>query len=189
MTAPTEKLLAAIAPLRQTGKPLRIAIDGRCTAGKTTLAEALHVQTGCAVFHMDDFFLRPEQRTPERLAEPGGNVDRERFLEEVMQPLTRGEPVSFRRFDCHTMALRPAQTVAPAELTVVEGTYACHPALWDFYDLHVFLTVSPETQLRRLEKRPGADVDMFRTRWIVLEERYFSAFDLARRCEVCICTE
>lgn len=189
MTVPADRVLAAIAPLRQAGKPLRIAIDGRCAAGKTTLAEGLRAQTGCAVFHMDDFFLRPEQRTPERFAEPGGNVDRERFLEEVLLPLTRGESVSFRRFDCHTMALQPAQTVAPAEITVVEGTYACHPALWDFYDFRVFLTVSPETQLRRLKNRPGTDVEMFRSRWIVLEERYFSAFDLARRCEMCICTE
>ena len=37
---------------------------------------------------MDDFFLRPEQRTEERLKEVGGNVDRERFLEEVARPLT-----------------------------------------------------------------------------------------------------
>ena len=33
---------------------------------------------------MDDFFLRPEQRRPERFAEPGGNVDRERFAAEVL---------------------------------------------------------------------------------------------------------
>lgn len=30
-------------------------------------------------FGLDDFFLRMEQRTPERLREVGGNVDYERF--------------------------------------------------------------------------------------------------------------
>ena len=55
--------------------PFIIAIDGRCCAGKTTLAAKLKEQNGWSVFHMDDFFLQPKQRTKERLAQPGGNVD------------------------------------------------------------------------------------------------------------------
>lgn len=47
-----------------------VAIDGPCASGKTTLANALGGALGLTVFHMDDFFLRPSQRTPERLAEP-----------------------------------------------------------------------------------------------------------------------
>ena len=54
-----------------------VAIDGKCTSGKTTLASQLAEIYDCNVFHMDDFFLRPEQRTPERFAEDGGNVDNE----------------------------------------------------------------------------------------------------------------
>ena len=63
-----------------------VAIDGKCTSGKTTLASKLAEIYDCNVFHMDDFFLRPEQRTPERFAEVGGNVDYERFQEEVLHP-------------------------------------------------------------------------------------------------------
>lgn len=48
-----------------------VAIDGPCTSGKTTLATVLQRRFGGNVLHMDDFFLRPEQRTPERFAEPG----------------------------------------------------------------------------------------------------------------------
>ena len=47
-----------------------VAIDGRCGSGKTTLAAKLQKQLHCSVFHMDDFFLRPEQRTEERFAAP-----------------------------------------------------------------------------------------------------------------------
>ena len=54
-----------------------VAIDGNCAAGKTTLASHLARQYDCNVFHMDDFFLRPQQRTPEQYAEIGGNVDYE----------------------------------------------------------------------------------------------------------------
>ena len=61
-----------------------VAIDGKCTAGKTTLAAQLAEQYDCNVLHMDDFFLRPEQRTKDRYEEIGGNVDYERFYEEAL---------------------------------------------------------------------------------------------------------
>ena len=35
-----------------------IAIDGRCAAGKTTLAARLAKELGGDVIHMDDFFLQ-----------------------------------------------------------------------------------------------------------------------------------
>ena len=73
-----------------------VAIDGKCTSGKTTLASQLAEVYDCNVFHMDDFFLRPEQRTPERFAEIGGNVDYERFREEVLLPLKSGKAFSCR---------------------------------------------------------------------------------------------
>ena len=76
-----------------------VAIAGKCTSGKTTLASKLAQIYDCNVFHMDDFFLRPEQRTPERFAEIGGNVDYERFREEVLLPLKSGKAVSYRHFD------------------------------------------------------------------------------------------
>ena len=88
-----------------------IAIDGNCTAGKTTLAGQLSEMYDCNVFHMDDFFLRPEQRTAERFAQTGGNVDYERFLEEVLIPLGTGKPFSYRPFDCGTFALSAPVTV------------------------------------------------------------------------------
>ena len=52
-----------------------VAIDGNCASGKSTLGRALAEAYEGSLFHMDDFFLRPEQRTPARFAEPGGNVD------------------------------------------------------------------------------------------------------------------
>ena len=36
-----------------------VAIDGRCAAGKTTLADHLKQELGTTVFHMDDFFSPP----------------------------------------------------------------------------------------------------------------------------------
>lgn len=95
------ELLQAIDERLPRQERLLLAIDGGSASGKTTLAALLAQRYGCPVFHMDDFFLRPEQRTPQRLAEPGGNVDRERFFSEVLQPLRQGGPASYRRYDCH----------------------------------------------------------------------------------------
>ena len=68
-----------------------LAIDGRCASGKTTIATELAHTLNADLIHMDDFFLRPEQRTPERLAIPGENIDHERFLTEVLEPLRAGK--------------------------------------------------------------------------------------------------
>ena len=52
------------------------------------------------------------------------------------------------------------------------------------YDLRVFLTVDPELQLARIKDRNGEEgLKNFRERWIPLEEKYFAAYDVQRRCD------
>lgn len=180
-----DHLLTVIRALLDRQRRVIAAIDGRCGAGKSTLAAQLREQLPCRVFHMDDFFLRPEQRTAARLAQPGENVDHERFLTEVLLPARRGEAVAYRSFRCARQALDAPVTVPAARLTIVEGAYACHPALWEYYDLRVFLTVDSEEQLRRIQARNGPErAIQFRDRWIPLEEVYFAAFDVAARCDM-----
>lgn len=165
--------------------PRRIALDGPCGSGKSTLAAALRAAYGWPVIPMDHFFLRPVQRTPERLLEPGGNVDRERFIQEVLRPLLEGGTFSYRPYDCRRQALGAPVEVCPGPVTVVEGSYSCHPALWDSWDLHVFLQVGPEEQRKRLENRCGPEgAAVFRKRWIPLEEAYFRAYSVRERSEL-----
>lgn len=177
-------VLCEINRIRQSKNQVLIAIDGRCASGKTTLAKKLKEELFCNVIHMDDFFLRSEQRTAERYDEPGGNADRERLLSEVLKPLQTGKVFSYSPFDCHTMTLGDPIVVKPNEITVIEGTYSCHPSIWEFYDLHIFLTTTPEKQFDRLAKRNGADLKMFRDKWIPLEERYFTACKPELKCGI-----
>lgn len=151
-----------------------VAIDGPCTSGKTTLATVLQRRFGGNVLHMDDFFLRPEQRTPERFAEPGGNVDRERFEDEVLAPLAAGKIAQYRPWDCHTGDFAASHNVEPARLTIVEGSYSMHPALRGYYDLMICLTIDSGEQLRRLEARNPRMLQRFIDEWIPLENRYFA---------------
>lgn len=169
---------------KESNTPFLIAIDGRCAAGKSTLAALLSQRLQCNVFHMDDFFLQPHQRTAERLAEAGGNADKERFEAEVLKPLSRGETVYYRPFNCRTMDFSDTVTVPFKPVAVIEGSYSCHPELWDYYALHVFLSVEREEQLRRIRERNGADFEMFKSKWIPLEERYFEEYRIAEKCEL-----
>ena len=153
-----------------------VAIDGSCTAGKTTLAGQLAMKYDCNLIRMDDFFLRPEQRTPERFAESGGNVDYERFREEVLENLRTGKPFSYRPYDCSTGSLKAPVEVQPKKLTVVEGTYSHHPYFGDAYDLRICLQVSEDLRARRILQRPAFLHKRFFEAWIPMEQQYFKAF-------------
>ena len=161
-----------------------LAIDGCCTAGKTTLAHRLAKEYDCNVIHMDDFFLRPEQRTPARFAEIGGNVDYERFREEVLVPLTAGQEVSYRPFSCSTFTLAEPITLPRKALTIIEGTYSLHPHFGDCYDLMICLTVSPEVQRQRILLRPEFLHRRFFEEWIPMENRYFETFGISEKCHL-----
>ena len=150
-----------------------VGIDGFCAAGKTTLADRLSRKFDCNVFHMDDFFLRPGQRTPERLAEVGGNVDYERFHDEVIVPLLNNESFSYRPYDCHTMKLTEPVKVKPKALNIIEGTYSLHPYNATAFDLSVFVGVDEALQRERILKRPAQLHEKFFQLWIPMEHRYF----------------
>lgn len=182
------RLTEIIRHSEKSGHRTLMTIDGRCAAGKTSLASNIQKEFGCAVFHMDDFFLRPEQRTEERLSKPGGNVDYERFLSEVLLPLRSGaEWIELRPFDCSSMRLQPPVSVRAGDVNIIEGCYSCHPALWDYYDFRLFMDVSPEEQKRRIIDRNGTDGwKVFSERWIPLEERYFEAYRIKERCDACL---
>ncbi len=166
---------------------VRLAIEGGSAAGKTMLAARLQQRYGCTVFHTDDFFLQPHQRTPQRLAEAGGNLDRERFLAEVLEPLSRGKAVRYRKFNCAKMALGDEIEAHPTPLTVVEGAYAMHPTFETYYNLSVFLEVDPQLQKRRILHRNGpAKAEQFFEKWIPLEQAYFKGTRAKNRCDLVI---
>jgi len=177
-----ETVLYEIKAISRKNLHLLIAIDGRCAAGKTTLAAYLQESLSCNVIHMDHFFLRPEQRTPKRLREPGGNVDYERFLKEALLPLKQGEDFSYRPYDCHSQAFGETIRVHANAINIVEGSYSCHPMLSSHYGLRIFLTIDPAEQLRRIRRRNGELCSVhFKDKWIPLEEQYFLFYDVQKR--------
>lgn len=167
--------------------PVRLAIEGGSASGKTTLSALLETLYGATVLHMDDFFLQPHQRTPERFGEIGGNIDRERFLSEVLLPLSRGEVIAYRRFDCHTTRLLDPVFITPKPLTVIEGAYSMHPLFRGHYTLSVFLDIDKALQRERILLRNGeAMAKRFFSEWIPLEEIYFKETKPKEACDLVI---
>lgn len=166
---------------------VRVAVDGRCGSGKSTFAKLLTEEFDCNLFCMDDFYLPPEKRTAERYEEPGGNVDRERFLKEVLEPAAKGETVFYSAYDCTKKQLKDPIKIPPKNVVITEGSYSCHPELFDFYDSHIFLTVSPKVQMERIINRNGeVEAENFENKWIPLEEKYFKYFKIQEKCDIII---
>ena len=158
-----------------------LVIDGFCASGKSTMARSIAQAYDTRLIHMDDFFLPPEKRTPERFAEPGGNVDYERFKAEVVNHIADDE-LAYGVFDCSEMAVTSHVTLPKKPLTIIEGAYSHHPSFGDYYDLDVFMETSPQEQLKRIRERDGEEyLPMFVNRWIPFEQAYESAYHVRAR--------
>lgn len=182
-----EALFFKIEELLSAKERVVVAIDGGAAAGKTTLAALLAKKYGGEIVHMDDFFLRPEQRTPERFAEAGGNFDRERFMEEVVPLIGKRDAFSYRVFDCSRMCLNGSAEISAVPLVIVEGSYSHHPAFADVFDLRVFLRVDENERKQRIITRNGERSEMFFSRWIPMENLYFETFSIAEKADIVIC--
>ena len=164
-----------------------IVIDGRAGSGKTTIAGQLETILNAGVVHMDDFYLPRNLRTPKRYAEPGGNVYYERFSTEVLPFLENREAFEYRIFDCETMNYSDFREVRESNWRIVEGSYSQHPFFGHYGTLRVFIDISPEEQIQRIELRDGAaNASVFTKKWIPLEELYFNTFNIAEQSDMVI---
>lgn len=174
-------------------KHVVLGIDGKCGAGKSTLASLLATVYSCNIIHMDDFYLPVELRTKERLGEPGGNIHYERFSAQVLPSLLSlkqdrplSKDASYQIFDCRRMNYQdfcPSVTEQP--LTIVEGSYSLHPEFREAYDLKVFLDIPETMQKERLLARNGKEAfHNFESKWIPMELQYFEAFQVAKNCDL-----
>lgn len=180
-------IVSRVSQLLQSRERVCIAIDGNCCAGKTTMANRFGDVLDATVFHLDDYFLQPHMRTQQRLSQPGGNVDAERFLAEVLLPVSSGETAHVQKYDCHADVLLAPVTVFSKRVTIIEGAYSLHPLLSGYYDLKIFCRIDPALQETRILARNGAGaLKMFQERWIPLENRYFLTLNIPEQCDLVI---
>ncbi len=178
-----ERVDFVLSRIRNDGGRCVIAVDGPCASGKTTLVDDLSREIPFSRIAMDDFFLPPFLRTPERFSEKGGNIHYERFIDEVIAPLTAGKSFSYRRFSCRTLSYDGMVSIPENGLVIVEGSYALHPAFPRYWDASFLLSVDRDEQIRRLSLRSPEKLDMFISKWIPLEDEYFRACEVSSRSD------
>lgn len=182
-----DDIVKQITSMKKIKSNVLVAIDGPCAGGKTTLASMLKDRVGAEVLHMDDFFLPLDMRTEERYNTLGGNVHHERFLKEVLIPLSENREYIYRAFDCKTMSVNDENIIKPSEVTIIEGSYSCHPTLTKYYDIKIYVDVDDKTQYNRILKRNGQEkINDFLNKWIKLENLYFEAFDIKSKAQIVV---
>lgn len=179
------KLFNNIDELISQSNPVFIAIEGNSGGGKSTLAKLINSIYDCNLFHMDDYFLRPEQKTENRLIEVGGNIDYERFNMEVINGLKSNSEFTYQVYNCKTLKLDEVHTVEPKILNIIEGVYSMHPTFVDIYDLKIFLDIDGKTQIERILNRSGEFMlNRFINQWIPMENGYFNKMNIRDKCDI-----
>ncbi len=173
-----------------TMKPLSgrevIGIDGKCGAGKSTLAIELKRMFDVDIIRVDDFYLPLELRTEERRSEIGGNVHYERFEEEVIKGIFTGKPFTYRKFNCKTMSYEETLLSCTNDKPIIiEGAYSLREEFRSVYTRKLFIDVTEIVQRKRLIEREGEErFANFRDLWIPLEMKYINRMKISECADI-----
>src|ERR1700722_18857835 len=92
-------------------QPILLAIDGYGGSGKSTLAKEIQCKFPCsAIITLDDFATDTES-----------GAGRERFLSQVLVPLSDSNAAHYQRFDWSKKSLAEWVEVKPEGLIIIEG--------------------------------------------------------------------
>jgi uridine kinase len=155
-----------------------VGIDGCGGAGKSRLATKVRVTLASrdrdiSIVHMDDFYLPSALRNGTLgLNAVGSAFDWQRLRDQVLVPLTAGQPARYQRYDWPTDALAEWQNV-PNGIVIVEGVYSTRLELEPYYDLTVWVECPRPVRLARGIERDGeAARRKWEDEWMPAEDRY-----------------
>lgn len=161
--------------------PVRlVAVDGPAGSGKTTLAAAL--AAGCAaagasaqVVHLDDLYAG------------WSGLDGDlwpRLAAQVLEPLRRGLPGRFQRYDWVAGRFGEWVDVPVADVLVVEGCGSGRRAGARDTGLLVWVEADDRTRLARGLERDGADARAHWERWMADEAAHYAREGTRGRADV-----
>lgn len=172
--------------------PLRVAVDGRSAAGKTTFADELGdaiEQAGRPIIRtsIDGFHNPRAVRYRQGRFSPDGYYEDARNLHAVrrllLEPLGPGGTLLYATacFDLERDEALVPQILRAASTAVliVDGTFLLRPELNSFWDYVIFLNVSEEDECRRGVMRDAellggeaAALNLYQTRYCPAFARY-----------------
>ncbi len=146
------------------GHPLRVAIDGVDTSGKTTLADELVKQFDRPIIRASiDRFHRPKaDRYKKGSDSPEGyyqdSFNHELLIDELLKPIGENSPFRTSAFDYKTdspIASEPI-TAARDAILLMDGVFLLRPEINPYWDLRIFLDVPFERVIERAKVRDAA---------------------------------
>ncbi|MDT7846458.1 uridine kinase family protein [Streptomyces justiciae] len=145
--------------------PVRlVAVDGHAGSGKSTFAGQLAAELGGApVLHLDDIASHEEL-----FAWTG------RLLEQVIEPLRRGETARYAPYDWHARRFGPVRDLPPAPVVLVEGVGAGRRALRPHLAQLLWMELPREESWTRGRSRDGAEQREFWEGWVRAERAHFA---------------
>ncbi len=142
-----EELIKEIDELTRTYHAFAIAIDGAAYTGKRSLAAHLSKKYGAPVIHMSDFRLPLSEQPKNGVA--GDEMDFERFNEEIAEPWMKKGELVYSVLDEKTGEIKERLALPNAQIYIIEGNFAWHPSVTDFYDLRLFLRAEGDVRAMR----------------------------------------
>jgi uridine kinase len=139
-----------------------VAVDGCGGAGKSTFAAGLSAALGgCPIVHTDDFasWDEPLQWWP-------------RMLTEVLEPLSRGERATFRRYDWAARRLGDELVVEPEPVVIVEGVSSSRSEWSALLAFGIWVETPRGVRLRRGLDRDGEALLLQWEAWMAAEDAY-----------------
>lgn len=164
-------------------KRVIVAIDGQAASGKSSFAMQIKDKFNGEIIKMDDYFLRSEQRTEKRLNEIGGNIDYERFQDEVINHLSE-DTIEIKPYDCKTSSFKSKITIDKPKLIIVEGAYSMREPWISNYDLKIVMLIDSRVQEERIRHRNGSSkLEQFVKLWIPKENSYLEQFQIIKKAD------
>ncbi|WP_407554195.1 hypothetical protein QOM21_30355 [Streptomyces sp. Pv4-95] len=159
-------LAARLRALPPSCGPVRlVAVDGHAGSGKSTFAGLLADALGGApVLHTDDL------ATHEELFAWG-----DRFREQVLEPLSRGEHARYGIYDWVRREFTEQRELPPAPVVVVEGVGTGRRTLRPHLACLLWMELAPEHSWERGQLRDGPALAAFWNGWIPAERGHFAA--------------
>jgi uridine kinase len=160
------------------GQGRLVCVDGPAGSGKTTLAAALaDLRPDATVVHTDEL-----------IAGWDGLPDLAAAVRDLLEPLSRGEAGTWRRWDWHASAWAETREVPPGSLLVLEGVGSWSPYVARWVTTLVWTEAAHDVRRRRGIMRDGDDFAPYWEQWARDEDLLFARDRTRERADLFIAT-
>ena len=178
LTSTAEQLVATARARAARLGPVRVVcLDGPAGSGKTTAAAAIAAAAGrgCTVLHLDDLY--------EGWSGLEGSLW-PRLSAQVLEPLRRGRPGRYQRYDWSTGAFAEWVDVPVPDLLVIEGCGSARRAADAVAVVRVWVEAPADVRLERGLARDGVDAREHWVTWMADEAQHFARERTRDRADV-----